>query len=88
MTNHELGEKEDRLSGKIEHSLPDFAKSCGKNEDVIILRRASFAADYRHAEYALLSIARKFAGLCGKEVRIIRSDNENFKRSRKPNLMQ
>jgi hypothetical protein len=31
----------------------------------------SFAAGYQDHEYALLGMAIKYAGLCGKEVRVI-----------------
>jgi hypothetical protein len=68
--------------------LPDFVKSCGKDEDVIILHQDSFAADYQQDEYALLGMAIKFAGLHGKEVRIIGTDRETLKGSRESELIQ
>ena len=73
---------------EIRRLLPDFVKSCGKNEDVVILHQDSFAADYQQDEYALLGMAIKFAGLYGKEVRIIGTNRETLKGSRKPALIQ
>ena len=73
---------------EIRRLLPDFVKSCGKNEDVVILHQDSFAADYQQDEYALLGMAIKFAGLYGKEVRIIGTNRETLKGSRKPELIQ
>jgi hypothetical protein len=68
--------------------LPDFVRSCRKDEDVIILHQDSFAADYQQDEYALLGMAIKFAGLHGKEVRIIGTNRETLKGPGKPELVQ
>jgi hypothetical protein len=73
---------------EIRRLLPDFVKSCGKNEGLIILHQDSFAADYQQDEYALLGMAIKFAGLHGKEVRIIGTNRETLKESTKPILLQ
>jgi hypothetical protein len=84
----ELRERVAALSAHIERLLPDFAKACGKNEDVVILHQDSFAADYQQVEYALLGMAIKFAGLHGKEVRIIGTNRETFRGLRKTELVQ
>jgi hypothetical protein len=68
--------------------LPDFVNACGINEDVIILHQDSFAVDYQQDEYALLGMAIKFAGLHGKEVRIIGKNRETLREARKPELLQ
>jgi hypothetical protein len=38
---------------------------------VVLLHQDAFAADYQEDEYALLGMAVKYAGLRGKEVRVI-----------------
>jgi hypothetical protein len=40
--------------------------------------RDSFAADYHYEEYALFGKAMKFAGLHGKEVRVIGKNRETL----------
>jgi hypothetical protein len=37
----------------------------------VLLHRDAFAADYQEDEYTLLGVAIKYAGLRGKEVRVI-----------------
>ena len=88
MTEEELREKESSLTAKIARLLPDFAKSCRDNADAVTVHQDSFAADYQDAEYALLGMAIKFAGLHGKEVRIIGTNRETLKGQRKPQLLQ
>ena len=83
-----LREKESALTAKIARLLPDFAKSCRENVDAVIIHQDSFAADYQDEEYTILGIAIKFAGLHGKEVRIIGKNRETLKESRKPVLLQ
>jgi hypothetical protein len=79
ISDDELTEKEATLLAQIESLLPDFAKSCRTNGDVIILHQDSFAADYQQVEYTLLGMAIKFAGLHGKEVRIVGTNRETLK---------
>ena len=61
---------------------------CGTNDDVIILHQDSFAADYQQDEYTPLGMAIKFAGVHGKEIRIIGSNRETLKGPGKPELIQ
>ena len=68
--------------------LPDFVKSCLKNDGLVIIHQDSFAADYQQDEYALLGMAIKFAGLHGKELRIIGRNRETLKGSGRPELIQ
>jgi hypothetical protein len=84
----ELREKESALTAKIARLLPDFAKSCRENADMVNVHQDSFAADYQEDEYALLGMAIKFAGLYGKEVRIIGTNRETLKGQRKPELLR
>jgi hypothetical protein len=39
--------------------------------ETVILHQDTFAADYQEDEYMLLGMAIKYAGLRGKEVRVI-----------------
>jgi len=39
--------------------------------DAVVLHQDTFAADHQQSEIALLGWAIKFAGMCGKEVRVI-----------------
>jgi hypothetical protein len=79
ISDEELREKEAALSAEIEHLLPNFVESCRKNEDMVIIHQDSFAADYQEDEYTLLGMVIKFAGLHGKEVRIIGTNRETLK---------
>ena len=88
MGEEELREKEAALAAKIARVLPDFVKSCLEKADAVIIHQDSFAADYQDDEYGLLGMAIKFAGLHGKEVRIIGTNRETLKGSRKPELRQ
>ena len=88
ISDEEMRQRKAALLLEIRRVLPDFVKSCGKNEDVIILHQDSFAADYQDEEYKLLGMAIKFAGLHGKEVRIIGTNRETLKVSRKTELLQ
>jgi hypothetical protein len=88
MPEEELMEKEAALAAEVERVLPDFVNSCRDNADVVIVHQDAFAADYQDHEYALLGKAIKFAGLHGKEVRIIGKNRESLKRSSRPELLQ
>jgi hypothetical protein len=73
-----VAEKEKALTLEIENLLPDFARSCRGSEDVILIHQDSFAADYEDHEYTLFGKAIKFAGLNGKEVRVIGRNRETL----------
>ena len=88
MTQEEQREKEAALTAKIERLLPDFVTACCKNDDMVIIHQDSFAADHQDQECALLAMAIKFAGLHGKEIRIIGTNRETLKGLRKPELLQ
>ena len=68
--------------------MPDFLNSCRDKTDVVIIHQDAFAADYQDHEYSLLGKAIKFAGLHGKEVRIIGKNRETRKGTPKPELLQ
>ena len=89
ISDEEIKEKEAAtLSEEITRLLPNFVESCRKNEDMVVIHQDSFAADYQQDEYTLLGMVIKFAGLYGKEVRIIGTNRETLKRSRIPELIQ
>jgi hypothetical protein len=87
ISDEELKQKEAALSAEIRRLLPDFVRSCLKNEDMVIIHQDSFAADYQQDEYALLGMAIKFAGLHGKGVRIIGTNRETLKGPGEPELI-
>ena len=88
MSEQELEKREKALRAMMEEMLPDFVKSCREKADAVIIHQDSFAADYQDDEYALLGMAIKFAGLHGKEVRIVGTNRETLKGSGKPELLQ
>ncbi len=71
MTDDEPIQRESNLIATIRKKLPDFAKACADDTEVVLLHQDAFAADYQEDEYKLLGMAIKFAGLRGKEVRVI-----------------
>ena len=71
MTNDERMQRESSLIATIRTKLPEFAKACADQTDLVLLHQDAFAADYQEEEYALLGMAIKYAGLRGKEVRVI-----------------
>jgi hypothetical protein len=88
ISNEELRKRKAALLIEIRRLLPDFVKSCAGTEDVIILHQDSFAADYQPEEYTLLGKAIKFAGLHGKEIRIIGTNSETIEESGNPEVIQ
>jgi hypothetical protein len=71
MTTNEIMQRESNLVRRIQEKLPDFAKACASDVEVVVLHQDAFAADYRDDECLLLGMAIKYAGLCGKEVQVI-----------------
>jgi hypothetical protein len=71
MTNEERLRRESKLIATIRKTLPDFARMCEDASEMVLLHQDAFAADYQDDEYVLLGMAIKFAGLNGKEVRVI-----------------
>ncbi len=76
--NKELLEKETALIAEIERLLPDFARTCRESVDVVVIHQDSFAADYQDEEYTLFGKALKFAGIYGKEIRVIGKNRETL----------
>src|ERR1700735_2530120 len=71
MTNDERMQRESSLIATIRTKLPDFAKACADDTELVLLHQDAFAADYQDDEYTLLGMAIRYAGLRGKEVRVI-----------------
>jgi hypothetical protein len=71
MTDDERMQREANLIATMRAKLPDFARMCAHDKELVMLHQDSFAADYQEDEYALLGMAIKYAGLRGKEVRVI-----------------
>ena len=63
--------RKSRLIRTVQEQLPEFVNACSAAVDVVLLHQDAFAADYQDAECSLLGMAIKYAGLCGKEVRIV-----------------
>jgi hypothetical protein len=70
-TDEERMQRESNLVAVIRNDLPGFAKACADDAEVVLLHQDAFAADYQDDEYVLLGMAIKYAGLRGKEVRVI-----------------
>jgi hypothetical protein len=71
MTEDERMQRESTLIATIRKQLPDFARMCASDVEIVMLHQDAFAADYQEDEYMLLGMAIKYAGLRGKEVRVI-----------------
>ena len=78
MTDDERMQREANLIATIRAKLPDFARMCADETELVILHQDSFAADYQEDEYMLLGMAIKYAGLRGKEVRVIGKNSSSF----------
>jgi hypothetical protein len=71
MNSDERMQRESSLIATIRKQLPDPARMCADDSELVMLHQDAFAADYQEDEYALLVMAIKYAGLRGKEVRVI-----------------
>ncbi len=78
MTSDERMQREANLIATIRKKLPDFAQMCADDSKLVMLHQDSFAADYQDDEYTLLGMAIKYAGLRGKEVRVIGKNQSTF----------
>ena len=67
-------ERERELIEEIRRELPAFVEACDvKNTDFVLMHQDAFAPKLGSNELLLLGKAIKYAGLIGKEVRIIPS---------------
>ena len=84
MNNQEQMQRESKLITTVREKLPDFVNACAGNEDVVLIHQDAFAADYQEDEYALLGKAIKYAGLQGKEIRVIGKNRSTLGEDKKP----
>ncbi len=71
MNSDQRTQRESSLIATIRTKLPEFSKACADDTELVLLHQDAFAADYQEDEYMLLGMAIKYAGLRGKEVRVI-----------------
>lgn len=71
MTDDERMKRESSLIATIRIKLPEFAKACADDTELVLRHQDAFPADYQEDEYVLLGMAIKYAGLRGREVRVI-----------------
>ncbi len=64
-------DRERLLREDIERELPDFVRACELDADFVIMQQHAFAPTLLANDVFLLGKAIKYAGLRGKEVRII-----------------
>ena len=83
MSTHERMQRESNLLAIIQAKLPDFAKACADDSEPVLIHQDAFAADYQEDEYALLGMAIKYAGLRGKEVRVIGKNRSSLREEEK-----
>ena len=76
MPGQEVEKREKALRMAMERMLPDFVKSCRETVGPLLIHQDAFGADYD--EYELLGMAIKFAGLYGKELRIVGKNRETL----------
>ena len=82
MTDDERMQRESNLIATIRTKLPAFAKACADDTELVLLHQDAFAADYQEDECALLGMAIKYAGLRGKEVRVIGKNRQTLEADR------
>jgi sulfite reductase beta subunit-like hemoprotein len=78
MNSDERMQRESSLIATIRKKLPDFARMCADDTELVMLHQDAFAADYQEDEYMLLGMAIKYAGLRGKQVRVIGRNRSSF----------
>jgi len=67
MNSHERMQRESNLVAIIRKKLPEFAKACADDTELVLIHQDALAADYQEDEYALLGMAIKYAGLQGRK---------------------
>jgi len=83
MNSHERMQRESNLVAIIREKLPEFAKACADDAELVLIHQDALAADYQEDEYALLGMAIKYAGLRGKEVRVIGKNRSTLREEEK-----
>jgi hypothetical protein len=83
MTNDGRTHRESSLTATIRKNLPDLAKACADNTELVLLHQDAFGADYQEDEYMLLGVAINSAGLRGREVRVIGKNRSSLSEEEK-----
>ena len=71
VANDERIQRESSLIATIRRIFPDSPRPARMTQNRCDTTKTAFAADYQEDEYTLLGMAIKYAGLRGKEVRVI-----------------
>src|ERR1700741_3282010 len=71
MTDDDRMTRESSLIATIRKKLSEFAKACADDTELVLPPQEVFASDYQDDEHRLIGMAIKYAGLRGKEVRVI-----------------
>jgi hypothetical protein len=69
MTNDERMQRESSLIATFRRKLPDFAKACADDAELVLLHQDAFAADYQEDEYTVRVIGKNRSSL-GEDDRI------------------
>jgi hypothetical protein len=69
-------ERERLLRKEIERELTEIACACASDVETALMREDAIAPKLRSNEILLLGQANKYAGLVGKEVRIVRPSRQ------------
>jgi hypothetical protein len=76
MTDSDIMQRESNLIRAVQEKLPNFAKACASDVEMVVLHQDAFAATYQEDEYRLLGMAIKYAGLSGKEVHVVGTNRQ------------
>lgn len=79
MTGIERQNREQDFRREFEQEFPGFVRCCRDELELIIIHQDAFAADYQETEFTNLGKAIKYAGLYGKEVRVIGRNAETLR---------
>lgn len=74
--NDRIFDRERQLVEEIQSRLPEFVAACDADADFVLMHQDAFAPGLGNDEIILLGKAIKYAGLIGKEVRIIPSQRK------------
>jgi hypothetical protein len=71
MTRYEVRENKEVVVSAIEKLLPEFVRACSSCSRIVTLKQEEVARDFDTDECTVLGMAIKYAGIHGKEVRIL-----------------
>jgi hypothetical protein len=88
MNSDERMQRESSLIATIRRKLPDFAKVCADEAELVLLQQDAFAADYQEDEYALLGMAIKYSCLTRQGSACHREESEQLCRRRENSVSE